>query len=289
MRLLNLFHTQRAAAGVLVAVVGFAFSALASAGPLSNFVEHQVAKHVSERFGQHSAAPVSLPPAGSFARCQQLFPQGRVIEVAKVDLQWRPTALCSSHFAVLYSGLSKTPLVVVERLNREQMAQALDEERTDVFYADPRLPAADRAELEDFRGSGFDRGHLVPAGNQPDQASMAQSFALSNMVPQDPLNNRKTWAKIESDVRKFVRRARGNVYVFSGPVFRGGQQTIGRNKVWVPSHLFKLVYDEASSRSWAYILANTAEARVEPPMDYERFVQETGWQVLPKAVTGVQP
>ena len=246
-------------------------------------VEHQATKHVGERFSQPPATPVSLPPGGSFVGCQQLFPQGAVIDIAKVDRRWRPTALCSSHFAVLYSGLSKTPLVVVERLNREQIAQALDEARTDEFYADPRLPAGSRAELDDFRGSGLDRGHLAPAGDQPDQASMAQSFALSNIVPQDPFNNRKTWAKIESDVRKYVRRVQGNVYVFSGPIFRTQQRTIGRNQVWVPSHLFKLVYDEASGRSWAYILANTAEARVEAPIDYASFVQQTGWHVLPLA------
>ena len=55
---------------------------------------------------------------------------------------------------------------------------------------------------------------------------------------------------------------------------------MGRGRVWVPSHLFKLVYDEASRRSWAYILANTAEAPVAAPVDYAEFVKQTGWQLL---------
>jgi endonuclease G len=171
--------------------------------------------------------------------------------------------------------------VVIERLSRRQLNDALDEQRTDEFFADPRLPGRDRAELEDYRGSGFDRGHLAPAGDQPNQTSMAQSFALSNIVPQDPENNRKAWAKIESDVRKYARRASGNVFVYSGPMFREPRRTIGRNAVWVPSHLFKLVYDEATGRSWAYILANTANARVEAPIGYAEFVKSTGWQLLP--------
>lgn len=278
MRLLNRIPAVRAViAGLLATSALFVGTPSLFAGLHDRPVGREVTKHVAP-----SAAPVSLQPAGSFAGCQHLFPQGAVIDVAKIDRTWRPTALCSNHFAVLYSGRSKTPLVVVERLSREQMSDAQDEKRTNEFFADSRLPRSARAELDDFRGSGLDRGHLAPAGDQPDQSSMAQSFALSNIVPQDPLNNRKTWAKIEKDVRKFVRRAQGNVYVFSGPLFRSQEErTIGRNHVWVPSHLFKLVYDEASGRSWAYLLANTAEARVEAPTDYPSFVREAGWQLLP--------
>ena len=100
------------------------------------------------------------------------------------------------------------------------------------------------------------------------------------MVPQDQTNNRKIWSKIESDVRKYVRRARGDVYVFSGPIFNAPRRTIGANRVWVPSHLFKLVYDEASGRAWAYILPNAADARIGAPMDYPAFVKATGWNLL---------
>lgn len=226
--------------------------------------------------------PVALPPEGGFQSCARLFPQARPLEVAKVDQQWRPHALCANNFAVLYSGLSKTPLVVVERLSKAQLADALDEERTNEFYPDPRVPRDQRAELADFVGTGLDRGHLAPAGDMPDATAMAQSFVLTNIVPQNAVNNRKggAWFKAESDTRKYARRATGDVYVFSGPLFRGRHQTIGRSKVWVPTHLFKLVYDEAGRRAWAHIVENTAEARLGPPVDYATFVREAGWQLL---------
>ncbi len=225
-------------------------------------------------------APLAPSIELGFANCPQLFPKSRPIDLSTLDPQWRAVGLCSNHFAVLNSALSRTPLVVVERLNQAMLEDSLGEKRSNAFYADPRLLRGSRAELADYQSSGFDRGHLANAADQPDHESMVQSFALSNMVPQEPLNNRKTWAKIESDVRKFTRRAQGDVFVFSGPLFRGELRMIGPAQVWVPSHLFKLVYDEASGRSWAYILANTAEARVEEPVDYTEFVKQTGWQLL---------
>jgi endonuclease G len=82
------------------------------------------------------------------------------------------------------------------------------------------------------------------------------------------------------DTRKFARRAKGSVFVFSGPLFAGTPKTIGSNRVWVPTHLYKLVYDEASGRSWAHIVENNAAARLGEPMDYGTFVRQAGWQLL---------
>ncbi|MBC2379808.1 DNA/RNA non-specific endonuclease [Pseudomonas sp. WS 5106] len=214
----------------------------------------------------------------SFDACADLFP-ATPINTATVPANMKPLALCSDHFAVLYSQTSKTPLVVVERLNAAQLKDAKGEERTNQFYADPRIPKGGRAELSDYRAQHMDRGHQSPAADAPNANAMAQSFALSNMVPQDPTNNRKIWSKVEADVRKFAVRAGGDVYVFTGPLFDTGYSTIGDNKVWVPTRLFKLVYDASSKRAWAYVLPN-AETRIQKPMDYDTFVKSTGLKLL---------
>ncbi|WP_347912475.1 DNA/RNA non-specific endonuclease [Pseudomonas grandcourensis] len=217
----------------------------------------------------------------SFDGCADLFPAANPINTATVPASMKPLALCSDNFAVLYSQTSKTPLVVVERLNAAQLQDAKGEERTNQFYPDPRIPKSGRAELSDYRSQhpAVDRGHQSPAADAPSPKAMAQSFALSNMVPQDPTNNRKIWSKVEADVRKFAKRADGNVFVFTGPLFDSGHSTIGDNQVWVPTRLFKLVYDASSKRAWAYVLPN-AETRIEKPMDYETFVRSTGLKLL---------
>lgn len=215
----------------------------------------------------------------SFADCTEKFPNATPISLSITPAAMKPMALCSDNFAVLYSQTSKTPVVVVERLNAALLSDAKGEERTNAFYADPRIPKGARAELSDYRGSNMDRGHQSPAADAPDQKAMAQSFALSNMIPQDPTNNRKIWSKVEKDVRKYAQRVNGNVFVFTGPVYDQGFQTIGANKVWVPTRIFKLVYDESTQRAWAYVLVN-GNTSAERPVDYQTFVQQTGLKLL---------
>lgn len=221
----------------------------------------------------------SAPAAGDFKGCEQFFPKGKVLDPLSIGAQWLPQPICFSNFAVLHSGKSKTPLVAVERLTREQLDRAKGVRRTDVFFEDARLPRRARSELADYRGSRYDKGHLSPAGDQPDDASMAESFALSNMVPQDPTHNREVWSRVEADTRRYVRRARGEVFVYTGPIFQGVVKTIGSG-VWVPSHLFKLVFDASTGRAWAHVLPNKSDARIGPPMSYQEFVGITGWDLL---------
>ena len=145
-------------------------------------------------------------------------------------------------------------MFVAERLNRPSLQQAQGVQRTNRFFADARLPRSDRAELADYKGSGYARGHMAPAGDMPTPAAMTQSFSLANMVPQDPQQNSGPWSKIEQDTRRYAMRAQGDVYVITGPVFGPDSQTIGARQVHVPTHLFKLVYDATTKRAWAHWL-----------------------------------
>lgn len=251
-------------------------------GAAVDVLREQAVDLVPPADGSAPAAPTAAARTGQrdFAACLDQFPGQRPLHVAAISTQWAPLALCSDAFAVLYSGLTKTPMVVVEKLNRQRLQQANGLERTDQFYPDTRVPESWRAQLSDYQGSGFDRGHLAAAANQPTAQAMAQSFALSNMVPQDPTHNRKLWSKLEADTRKYVLRAAGNVYVFTGALHEGQTQTLGRSAVWIPSHLFKLVYDEAQQRAWAYVLPNRGNATITRPMDYASFVQRTQWALL---------
>lgn len=75
-----------------------------------------------------------------------------------------PRALCYDSFAILHSGKSRTPLYVAQRLNKELLEGKVA--RSTRFFADARLPRAERAELEDYKNSGMDRGHTSNRGEQ---------------------------------------------------------------------------------------------------------------------------
>lgn len=219
-----------------------------------------------------------------FSQCLDHFPQKKLPKV--VDVQQPKQMLrelCFDSFAVLHSGESKTAVYVVEKLNRARIQDAGDENRTDRFYPEARLPSKERATLDDYKGSGYDRGHMAPAADMPNPNAMAQSFSLANMVPQAPENNRGIWAKnIEKPVRQYAMRADGDVFVFTGPVFKDKPaKVIGPGKVWVPTHLFKLVYDQQTRKSWAYWVENKDDARMGEPISYQELVARTGIEFLP--------
>lgn len=229
---------------------------------------------------KQSPSSTAAPAAGQgFENCPQFFPG--VTPVFQTAAPDRQRALCFDSFAVLYSGQSKTPLYVVEKLTSSQLMDAKGEERTNRFYPEARLPAADRAQLADYSRSGFDRGHMAPAGDQPNAQSMAQSFSLANMVPQAPEHNQKVWSKVEHDTRQYVKRAQGPVYVVTGPSFKTGTTAIGPGQVWVPTHLYKLVYDPSANRAWAYWQENSNKTRMSRPISYAELVQLTGINFFP--------
>jgi endonuclease G len=217
---------------------------------------------------------------GDFRACPQFFAGGAAPTIPNPQ-QWRPRALCYDAFAVLHSGVTKTPLFVAERLNKAHLEDAKGEKRTNRFFADARLPMVERAQLADYKHSGWSRGHMAPAANMPTAQAMAQSFSLANMVPQAPLNNQKSWAGIEQATRKYVMRAKGDVYVITGPVFDDSSKTVGLGRVHVPKYLYKLVYDTTSGRAWAHWIENADEAHAGRPISYEELVRRTGIEFLP--------
>jgi endonuclease G len=213
-----------------------------------------------------------------FSACPQFFAGGQAPAIARTT---GLRELCYEAFAVLHSGKTRTPVFVSQRLNRQSLQQARKEKRTDKFFADARLPRGERAELGDYKGSGYSRGHMAPAADMPNANAMAQSFSLANMVPQDIKQNSGPWAAIEKDTRAYAMRARGDVYVITGPVFDAEAATVGSNRVSVPSHLFKLVYDAETGRSWAHWQDNAATARVSRPISYQELVARTRMEWLP--------
>ena len=111
--------------------------------------------------------------------------------------------------------------------------------------------------------------------------AMAQSFSLANMVPQDQTHNGGAWSQIEQDTRKYVMRASGDVYVFTGPVYADKPRTIGSG-VAVPAYIYRsCTTPPPGARGCTG--SQQRQHQGGPPISYEEFVKRTGLRLLPEA------
>lgn len=143
-------------------------------------------------------------------------------------------------------------------------------ERLNNFRPDYRVPKRFRADLSDYRESGYDRGHLVASANQNDEnIQNSETFLLSNMSPQTPAFNREKWHELETAVRRLDRKKSIlETYVITGPIFDFYEPItmIGENdkngiRIPVPSHFFKCILTENKKgklNMWAFEMENTA-------------------------------
>jgi endonuclease G len=128
--------------------------------------------------------------------------------------------------------------------------------RSDNFRPDPKVRTSS-ASLADYKSSGYDRGHLCPAGSMDANATaMSESFYMSNMSPQEPSFNRGIWKQLEEQVRDWTN-IEGELYVVSGPVFKDNKGSIGGNKVTVPGYYYKVIYDPTDTKKMiAFLFPN---------------------------------
>ena len=112
-------------------------------------------------------------------------------------------------------------------------------ERGNEFMADPGVKGCPQP--EDYAGSGFDRGHLVPAGDLKwSEAAMRQSFLLTNVGPMHKALNEGGWAKLEEKVREWTARDSA-LLVFTGPVVSDSDTTLASGRVKMPSAYYKVI------------------------------------------------
>lgn len=143
-------------------------------------------------------------------------------------------------------------------------------QRLNNFRPDFRIPKRFRADLSDYSGSGYDRGHLVASANQIDEdIQNSETFLLSNMSPQQSQFNRNKWGELEAAVRALdAQPSVLETYVITGPIFDFmeaittiGEQDKNGISIPVPSHFYKCVLTEeknGSLKMWAFMLKNTA-------------------------------
>ena len=167
------------------------------------------------------------------------------------------TIVKKEHYALSYVEKFEQAEWVAYELTKKSI-QAPNIKRTGDFRRDRdvRTGSADR---EDYRGSGYDRGHLTPAGDMAfSRESMSSTFLMSNISPQVRAFNGGVWRELEENVRNWAYES-DKIYVVSGPVLtEPAMDYIGDNKVAVPSRYFKVILDNQKPdiKAIAFLMPN---------------------------------
>lgn len=172
--------------------------------------------------------------------------------------------LYNRHYILGYSYYFRQAKWALEIVDKGKV----DVERINNFRPDYRIPERFRADLVDYQGSGYDRGHLIASADQNDlNIQNSETFLLSNMSPQADSFNRGIWKKLEEAVRALNNRVDiWETYVICGPVFYFDQpvESIGTKddngvSIPIPNAYFKSVLTEDNRGNidmWSFLMEN---------------------------------
>lgn len=198
--------------------------------------------------------------SANFTPCQSDFYQGTPPTLNNQKLSNNSFQFCYTGFAVLYSGVSKTPIYSAELLTADNIQSGKAFERSNAFHADNTLPTQFSASLNDYRNSGYDKGHATPFADLGSLASQHDSFTLTNIMPQAPKNNQQAWRLLEEHIRNSIT-ANNSAYVITGTIYNSNLiKKVGT--VLVPDYIYKVVHYTGSNAVDCYLAQNNNDGVV---------------------------
>ena len=179
-------------------------------------------------------------------------------------------------FVVQFNSEKKVPNYTIHRIVPCQLKDSnkLEARRSDDFGVDARISQYSATRADYFK-SGYDRGHLVPAGDFIySQALKDETFTYSNVSPQLKEVNRYGWKYLEMAIRKRVKRCNCEAYVITGAHFLENHKLIGFNKIGVPNQLYKIVFFPKRAKMYAFLMNNNTDRYLGKLKYYQVTVDE---------------
>lgn len=193
---------------------------------------------------------LALLGVNCFAACEQFYPPAEKLSIAGAK------ELCNSFYVSLYDEKSKAVLLTSELLVKSAKVGSMS--RVESFRPDSRVKSP---KLSDYRGSGYDRGHMVASDDASTGAEMYDTFLMTNMTPQEPTLNRKAWKVLEENIRKEFIKVPADTWVVTIAEYNK-PKTIGSG-VPVPAAYWKVVYK--GDKRTLYYAENKPYAKVVSP------------------------
>jgi DNA/RNA endonuclease G (NUC1) len=189
--------------------------------------------------------------------------------------------LDEGNFHVTWSHGAKYPVKVTWHLTKSMLGCDSPLARSNAFGPDPMLPTETNLN-RDYAGSGYDRGHNFNAKDDAcaPKALNAHCWYFSNMTPQEPNLNQRTWKNLEDQCRKWVE-AGDELFIECGSY--GKAKTIGPDNVWVPEFCWKIIRHKNGVID-SYLMPNKSDVNQHPFAFYHTDItvirQKTGIESL---------
>ncbi len=197
-----------------------------------------------ENFYTPNQYPGPLTANGDFPFDEALVPSSTYKHIVVHD-----------HYMLSYSEPHEQAEWVAYTLKKEHLTY--DDRERPYFIEDPKVGTTS-ADWKNYRGSGYDRGHLCPAGDRRfSEHAYNETFYTSNISPQDRDFNAGVWNRLEMQIRRWCK-AHGTLYVITGGVLEDGLMEIGMENVDVPRTFYKIVFQKQgnSYRVLAFLMPN---------------------------------
>ena len=164
------------------------------------------------------------------------------------------------YFSLSYSERFEQAEWVAYSLEKKHLTN--DDRKRPYFIEDPKVKTKS-ADWRNYKGSGYDRGHLCPAGDRRfSKYAYNETFYTSNISPQNREFNAGVWNQLEMKTRQWVKK-NGTHFVITGGVLKSGLEEIGEEDVDVPRYYYKIVAKGSSKdvKAIAFLMENRPSSK----------------------------
>jgi endonuclease G len=192
-------------------------------------------------------------------------------------------------FTLSYSEENEQAEWVAYSLNKKDIS---NNEFERPYFIEDKNVETKSADWRNYKNSGYDRGHLCPAGDRTFSfEAYKETFLTSNISPQDRDFNSGIWNRLEQKVRFWAEKYDG-VYVVTGGILKGNMKTIGDEKVSVPNEFYKIVLDasDGNYKAIAFVIPNSPSSKsfYEYAVSIDQIEAKTGIDFFPNLPDSIE-
>lgn len=176
---------------------------------------------------------ILLFPINVFAsNCPQLYPNNPIEVSGTVEL-------CNSFYVSLYDKQNQRVILVSEHLRHGSVGSV---ERVNQFHSDSRIGR--NPSPSQYIDTGYDKGHMAPAGDASNTKEMYETFLMTNMTPQKPTLNRDAWRMLEEHTRTLFSKSKSDMFVVNIAMYNSNNRI---NGISIPTGYWKIIFVDGST------------------------------------------